>query len=135
MGHNVADSFAAGMGFMIGVFQIDVFGEAQCSEGGAIVIDFLEGSVVEGDSSPSLRRAVALYRDALPEFCSGSGGSIEDFRALKVRYWSTHTDRRFSVTVEDASGLRSTTEYEGIESRRSKAIDDRGRLRPLPHRR
>jgi hypothetical protein len=133
MAHNVADSFACGMGFMIGVFEIDVFGEAGCSESGAMMVDLLEGIVVEGDPSPSLRRAVELYRDALPEFCSGHGGSIGDFRELKVRYWSTRTDRRLAVTVEDPSGRRSTTLYGGIAAKRLKMVDDRGRLRPKPH--
>ena len=133
MAHNVADSFACGMGFMIGVYQIDVFGEAACSEGGAIGVDFLKGAVVEGDSSPSLRQAVALYRDSLPDFCSRHGGSIGDFRELNVRYWSTYAGRRFAVTVEDASGRRSTTEYGGLEAKRLRVVDDRGRVRPKPH--
>jgi hypothetical protein len=52
---------------------------------------------------------------------------------LKVCYWSTHTEPRFAVTVEDASGRRSTTEYEGSAAKRSKVIGEHGRLRPKPH--
>lgn len=130
--HNIADSLACGMGFMIGVFEMDVFGEAAGSAGGAITIDLLEGAVVEGDPSCSLSRAVALYREALPDFCAKHGGSIDDFRTLKVRYWSTHTDRRFAVTVEDSAGRCSTTEYGGIAAQRLKVIDALGRLRPKP---
>lgn len=131
--HNVADSLACGMGFMIGVFQVDVFGEAARSAGGSIAVDFLEGAVIEGDASPSLRHAVALYREALPDFCAKHGGSVDDFRELKVRYWSTHNERKLAVTVEDRTGRRSTTEYEGLAAKRSKAIDAHGRLRPKPH--
>jgi hypothetical protein len=131
--HNIADSFACGMGFMIGVYQIDVFGEAAGSAGGAITVDFLEGTVVEGDPSPGLRRAVELYRDALPGLCAKHGGSMDDFRQVKVRYWSVPTGRRLAVTVEDTSGRRSTTEYEGLAAQRLKAIDKHGRLRPKPH--
>jgi hypothetical protein len=131
--HNIADSFACGMGFMIGVYQMDVFGEAASSAGGAITVDFLAGTVVEGDPSPDLRRAVELYREALAGLCAKHGGSIEDFRELKVRYWSLATGRRFAVTVEDASGRRSTTEYGGLAAQRLKVIDGHGPLRPKPH--
>ncbi|MEA3065858.1 MAG: hypothetical protein QOJ27_2310 [Sphingomonadales bacterium] len=131
--HNIADSLACGMGFMIGVYQVDVFEEAAGSAFGAITVDLLEGTVAEGDPSSSLRRAVELYRDALPGLCAKHGGSIDDFRQLKVRYWSVHTGRRFAVTVEDASGRRSTTEYEGLAAQRLKVIDGFGRLRPKPH--
>jgi hypothetical protein len=133
IGHNLADSLACGMGFMIGIFQTDVFGEAGDSAGGAITVDFLEGAVVEGDASSSLRRAVALYRGALPDFCARHGGSIDELRELKVRYWSSHTDRRFDVTVEDSCGRRSTTQYGGIAAERLKVLDGHGRLRPKPH--
>lgn len=131
--HNIADSFACGMGFMIGVYEIDVFGEAAGSAGGAIAVDFLAGTIVEGDASGELRRAAALYRDALPGLCAKHGGSTDDFRELKVRYWSIPTGRRFAVTVEDASGRRSTTEYGGLEAQRLKVVDGHGRLRPKPH--
>jgi hypothetical protein len=131
--HNIADSLACGMGFMIGVYQMDVFGEASASAGGAVTIDLLAGTVVEGDASSSLRRAVELYRDALPALCARHGGSVDDFRALKVRYWSAHGDPRFAVTVEDSSGRRSTTEYGGVAARRLKVTDGHGRLRPKPH--
>ncbi len=135
MAHNIADSLACGMGLMIGVYETDVFGEAAGSAGGAITVDLLAGTVVEGDPSSSLRRAVALYRDSLPALCTRHGGSIDDFRELKVRYRSMPTGRSFSVTVEDPSGRRSTTEYGGLAGRRLKGVDGHGRLRPRPHRR
>ena len=133
--HNIADSLASGIGLMIGVYETDVFGEAAGSAGGAITVDFLAGTVVEGDASPGLRDAVALYRDALPGLCARHGGSVDEFSELKVRYWSVPTGRRFAVTVEDASGRRSTTDYGGLPAKRLKLIDERGRLRPKPHRR
>jgi hypothetical protein len=75
--HTAADSLACGMGFMIGVSQTDVYGEAAEPPGGAITVDFLHGAVVEGDSSLGLRRALALYRDELPAFWAKHGGSID----------------------------------------------------------
>jgi hypothetical protein len=130
--HNIADSLASGIGLMIGLYEMDVFGEAERSPGGAIVVDFLDGSVVEGEASPGLRRAVGLYRGALPALCSKHGGSIEDFKALKVRYRRTHTECRFDVTIEDSAGIRSTTEYGGVPGKRVKILDGHGRLRPKP---
>ncbi|HEX8223249.1 MAG TPA: hypothetical protein VF605_05485 [Allosphingosinicella sp.] len=131
--HNVADSFGCGMGFMIGVYEMDVFGEAAGCAGGAITVDFLAGAVVEGEASSSLRGAAARYRAALAGLCAKHGGSTDDFRELKVRYWSIPTGRRFAVTVEDSSGRRSTTEYGGLPAQRLKATDGLGRLRPKPH--
>ena len=118
---------------MIGVHELDVFGEAAGSAGGAIAVDFLAGTVVEGDPSSSLRHAAWRYRDALADLCARHGGSIDDFRELKVRYWSIHGDRRFDVTVEDAAGRRSTTEYGGLAAQRLKVVDSQGRMRPKPH--
>lgn len=34
LGHNLADSMASGMGFLIGVYHMDVFAEATASEEG-----------------------------------------------------------------------------------------------------
>src|SRR4051812_27486612 len=39
---------------------------------------------------------------------------------------------RFAVTIEDARGRRSTTEYAGVPGRRPKVMDALGRLRPQP---
>lgn len=133
--HNVADSLGCGIGLMIGVYEMDVYGEAAESAGGAIVVDFLAGTVAEGEASPGLRDSVALYRGALAGLCERHGGSIDEFRELTARYSSVPTGRRLSVTVEDSSGRRSTTEYEGHAARRVKVIDGQGRLRPKPHRR
>jgi hypothetical protein len=130
--HNVADSFASGVGLMIGYYEMDVFGEAGRSPGGAIIVDFLHGTVLEGEASPSLRKAVGLYRDALAALCTNAGGSIEDFRELKVRFWASYTKARFTITVEDSAGRRSTTEYGGLPGQRVKVLDQLGRLRPKP---
>jgi hypothetical protein len=131
--HNLADSLASGIGLLIGVYEMDVFGEAGRSPGGSILVDLLRGTVVEGKPSASLRRAIALYGDALPSLCASHGGSVEDFRELKVRYWYSRTERRFDVTVEDSAARRSTTEYAGVPGKRVKILDAQGRLRPKAH--
>lgn len=130
--HNVADSLGSGIGLMIGHYEMDVYGEAQRSREGSITVDFLQGSVIEGEPSPSLTRSVALYRDAFVMLCSKSGGSVTDFVEAKARFWSDPLDRRFSVIVEDRSGRRSTTDYSGNPGQRVKVLNDLGRLRPRP---
>ena len=129
--HNVADSLSSGIGLLIGVYEMDVFGEASRSVDGAMTVDFLRGSV-EGQASKSLVDAIQLYREALAKLCADAGGSISELREAKVRFWSDHLDHRFAVTIEDCAGRRSTTEYAGIPGKRVKVMDQLGRLRPIP---
>ena len=39
--HNIADSLGSGCGLLIGVYDMNVYGEANKSPGGVIAIDFL----------------------------------------------------------------------------------------------
>jgi hypothetical protein len=130
--HNVADSLASGCCLLIRVYAMDVFGEASRSRGGSLTVDFLRGSVIEGEASTSLAEAVSLYRTALAKLCSNAGGSVTELRNANVRYWSDHFGHRFSVTIEDRTGHSSTTEYAGIPGQRVKIRDALGRLRPKP---
>ena len=130
--HNLADSLASGVCLMIGVYDLRVFEEARLAADGAMRVDFLAGSVVEGEASWGLREAVRAYRRVLPDFCARHGGALDDFRELTVRYWSVLEGPRFSVTVEDAAGRRSTTVYGGLPGQRLKLLDGQGRLRPKP---
>jgi len=130
--HNVADSLASGIGLLIGHYETDVFDEASRSGGGSLTIDLLAGRVTEGTASEALSEAVSLYREALADLCVKAGGSVAELSQAKVRYWSDPLDRGFAVTIEDANGRRSTTEYAGVPGRRPKVMDALGRLRPKP---
>lgn len=66
IGHNIADSLASGIGMMIGVYQMDVFGEAASGPEGYIEVDFLTGQASGAPLSPELARALGLYAKALP---------------------------------------------------------------------
>jgi hypothetical protein len=46
--HNVADSLGSGIGLLIGVYEMDVFGEAKKCPGGIIGIDFLAAKATQG---------------------------------------------------------------------------------------
>jgi hypothetical protein len=55
---------------------------------------------------------------------------ISEFREFTARYAHDYLQNRFIVTVEDARGRRSTTEYAGMPGQRVEVLDEHGRLRP-----
>ena len=132
IGHNLADSAACGMGFMIGLYEMDVFGEAAASPEGYIEVDFLTGETRGGQPSWHLARALRLYaEEALPRLCESHGASETDFAELTVRFWRPPSGYgRFAVTVMDRKGLRRSATYEGSQGRRVKVVDQLGRIRP-----
>lgn len=71
--HNFADSLGGGCGILIGVYEMDVFGEAKRSAGGVITIDFLAARATQGRASRALLSAIAEYRKALPVLCTKQG--------------------------------------------------------------
>ena len=130
IGHNIADSLASGIGLLIGVYEMDIFGEAAQTPEGFISVDFLNGTSSGGIASASLSRAIVLYRDALADLCKRHGTSSSEFKELTVRYWSTDTKHpRFTVAVADHRGHRSVDEYEGVPGRRIRVLDSQGRAR------
>lgn len=133
--HNLAASLASGVGLLIGVYELDVFGDAARSPGGFITVDFLRGCVRGGRPSTRLADAVRLYRKALPRLCQRQGVAVSDFVELTVRYSTTPIEPRFMVTVTDRNGRQSGVEYGGFDGQRVKMIDGGGRLRPRPVRR
>ena len=130
--HNIADSMASGLCFVIGIYQVDVFAEAKRNDPPSLTVDFIGGQVVEGAASQSLQRAVELFRERLPGFCEKHGALISDFAEFRVRFESLRLGPRFVVMITDSRGTRSETEYAGIPGRRIKILDDQGRIRPKP---
>lgn len=116
--HNIADSLASGIGLLIGAYELDVFGEAARSPDRALTVDFLAGTVSGGEVSAELARAVRLYRDALPGLCAKHRTTPAAFRELAARYQASATGNRFTVTIEDQRGRRSSTGYAGTPGRR-----------------
>jgi len=126
--HNVADSLASGIGMMIGIYEMDVFGEAARSREGFIEVDFLTGRTAGGKPSRKLERAIELYVKALPQLCERQGVSISDFRSLTVRY-DRGSARSFVVQIEDRRGKVSRDRYVGAPGARPKTLDPLGRIR------
>ncbi|ASP70344.1 hypothetical protein CDO28_01390 [Sinorhizobium meliloti] len=130
IGHNVADSFASGMGFLIGVYEMEVFREAAASPEGFILVDFIAGTSTGAQPSDSLAKAISLYARALDGLCGRHGIKAAAFRELKARYSLDSHGPRFIVTVQDQSGRRSVDEYLGSPGRRVMELDELGRVRP-----
>jgi hypothetical protein len=119
VGHNIADSLASGIGLMIGVYEMDVFGEAAAGAEGYIEVDFLRGTTSGSPASRKLLRAISLYKDALPDLCQKHGVKVEGFKTLRVRFGVDRAyGRHFAVTVANGSGKISTDRYLGVPGRR-----------------
>jgi len=129
IGHNIADSLASGIGMMIGVYEMDVFGEAAATPEGFIEVDFLTGLASGGKPSHELLRALDLYARALPELCRRHGADVTDFRRLTARFSGRPMLCMFVVTIEDRHGRCSTDEYRGLPGQRPKVLDHLGRVR------
>lgn len=83
VGHNLAASLASGIGLLIGLYNVDVFGEAARTEDGCITVDFLAGTTSER-ASASLQEAVKLYRAAFPALCARHDISSAIFSVLRT---------------------------------------------------
>jgi hypothetical protein len=130
IGHNIADSLACGPGFLIGMYATDIFGEAAATPEGFIEVDFLTGAASGGKTSDELSQALTLYaKEALPDLCKRHGADVLEFRQLTARFSRDHMSVRFTVTVEDQQGRRSTDEYMGLPGSRPRVLDHLGRVR------
>ena len=117
--HNVADSLASGICFMVGVYSVDIFREASSSPEGYIVVDFLTGSTSGSAISTDLKRTIRKFAELLPDLAKRHGFGLSEFKALSARFGTDPVaGRHFSVTVETSDGWRSVDQYAGIPGRR-----------------
>jgi len=127
--HNIADSLGSGIGLLIGVYGMNVFGEAKKSPGGVVCIDFLAAKATKGRISPTLKAAIGKYRTALPSLCAKHGVSIDDFKMLTASYSTDRFNQRIVVTVQDRLGRCFVDEYIGTPATRARVTDRLGRVR------
>ena len=119
LGHNLADSFASGMNFMIGHCYTEIFNEASASEAGFIEVNFLNGTTVGSPVSADLLGAVLLYQKDLPAICEKNGVQHAKIKSLVVRFGTDRVyGQHFLVTVESTDGKKSTAHYVGTTGRR-----------------
>jgi hypothetical protein len=72
------------------------------------------GAKLPGRASESLARAFRLYARELRYLCKRHGADVSDFAHLSARFSGRPRFERFTVTVEDRNGRRSTDEYVGV---------------------
>ena len=119
LGHNVADSLASGIGFVIGMYEMDIFGEASASSEGFISVDFLNGSTTGAVPSSNLSRAIFLYKEALPAMCEKHHIDLPEIKTIIARFGTDPAyGPHFKVTVEDTHGKSATDQYVGIPGRK-----------------
>ncbi|MFP3588690.1 hypothetical protein SCB29_34475 [Paraburkholderia sp. SIMBA_055] len=118
LGHNIAHSLGSGIGLMIGVYEIDIFSEASAGGEGFVSVNFLDGTTFGNPISEATRRAICLYRDALPGLCNKHRVAFSDVRVLTARYGSDQVyGPHFSVHVESTLGQTATDQYVGVSGR------------------
>ncbi len=127
--HNIADSLASGIGLLVGVYEIDIFGEASRCVEGYISVNFLAGTTQGGSPSSGLAETVRLYSEALPGLCERQNASIDFFRVLTAKYFMVSKEKHAIVTLVDKNGRLSTDEYFETPLTRLKTHDNRGRSR------
>ena len=127
--HNIADSLASGMGFLIGVYEIDIHGEAARSAEGFIEVDFLTGNTSGAETSPDLARAAQLYAEALSDLCERQGVARNRYERLTARYSGEGLNQQIEVVVTDRAGKTSRDLYRGMPATRLVELDSQGRRR------
>ncbi len=128
IGHNIADSMASGMGFMIGVYTMNVYAEVAAAPEGYIDVDFLTGRVSGGSVTKSFMDAVKKYQLELPCLCQRHGIEMANFRKLTVWFSGYGVLRGFSVTTVDHQSRSSTDGFRGSPGKRVKILDHLGRV-------
>jgi hypothetical protein len=127
--HNIAHSLASGVGLMIGVYCMDIFGEADRSSEGFIEVDFLTGATKGARPSDELAAAIRLYVKALPGLCERQGVAVEDFRTLNAEFRGPSRSPAFVVHVVDRRGKESRRRFSGYDGAAPTVLDPLGRRR------
>lgn len=119
LGHNFADSFASGIGLLVGVYAMDVFAEAAASDAGYIEVNFLHASATGSPVSATLRGAIKSYSNALPELCKKHRIDPSQIKTLIARFGTDSVyGPHFTVSVESIDGRSSTDRYIGFPGKR-----------------
>lgn len=121
-GHNLADSLASGIPFMVGMAGLrsfDIHGEAAASPEGHVVVDFLTGATSGSPVSPVLQGVIRSFNKALPELAEREGLEMAEIRVLSARFGTDPVvGTHFLVTVETVDGRSSVDQYAGTPGRR-----------------
>jgi hypothetical protein len=118
-GHNVADSLASGICFMVGIYSTDIFQEAAASTEGYIAVDFIAGSTSGSPVSPDLSHAIQRFSESLPELAKQHGLDPLKIKVVSARFGTDAVlGHHYRVTVESTDGRRSVDQYVGVPGKR-----------------
>ncbi len=118
LGHKFADSFASGIGLLVGFYEMDVFAEAAASDSGYIEVNFLDASTTGSTISERLKCASKCYGNALPELCKKHRIDPSQIKTLIARFGTDSVyGPHFTVSVESIDGRSSTDRYIGFPVR------------------
>ena len=119
--HNLADSIAGGLSFVLGVYEVAIWAEAQRAPRTGVVIDVLSGSVIEGPMDrPHPVEIAKACGAAFPRFCRQNDVRTEDYRLCHLRFLPAPP--RYEVTVKDQRGRQSMRRYRGSPGRRERSL-------------
>ena len=129
--HNIADSLASGYSQLVGLYELNVFGEAAANPQGFIEVDFLTGTTIGSPVSAVLGEAIIRFREALPGLCRKHHVSETAFQQLQARYCGKGLSATFVVKVQDIHGRTVVDTYVGYPGARPRSVDHLGRIRTL----
>ena len=131
-GHNIADSLASGMCFMVGIYSAYIHREAAASPQGYIAVDFITGSTSGSPVSKELRQAILAFSTQLPELAHKHGLKFSEIQTLSARFGTDPAvGRHFQVTVETLDGKKSIDHYVGLPGKRYRRSHRSTRPAPL----
>lgn len=117
--HNMADSLACGLGFVIGYYRTRIFEEASAAYPGHITVDFLSGETAGCIPSESLKGAIELYVAEFPTFCEKHKVRAENFAEFKVRYGTDVVyGCHYTVELRDKKGRFVRETYIGLPGKK-----------------
>lgn len=133
--HNLADSLASGVSLLTGAYELDLYGDAARAPGERLVLDLMNGAVIEGALSPALATALARLGPEFARLCAAAGTEPGDCRRAIARFHARAGACGFTLLIEDRAGRTTEADYEGTPAHRARDRDAQGRIRRRPVRR
>lgn len=107
---------------LVGVYDIDIYGEAGRSRQGFSQIDFLTGKSTGAVPSLSLRDAIHQYKEGLTHLCTKHSITSQAFRTLTAHYSRDKIGNRTVLTTANQQRRRSAKEYIGVPGKRIRVL-------------